>query len=210
MVSFGALVVAYGGCSWPPAIAGAKQTFLRCCQMGGKWAWKDPFSGLMLVRQVKHTYKETFERKWSKYVELTKAAATGPVSPTAATAPPLPLGDHPAPSTGVEPPAAPLPLPPPPDNKKNGGKKNKVTNAETPPEKAKQSPLQELTRKAKALQTALKAERAVASDLIERTAAQPQAYKCLNNEWGVGELKSTKPSSAAPSPTPGTRCWSRT
>ena len=67
-----------------------------------------------------------------------------------------------------------------------------MTHAETPPEKAKQSPLQELTRKAKALQTALKAERAVASDLIERTAAQPQPYKCLNNEWGVGELRAIK------------------
>ena len=38
MVNFGALVIAYGGWSWPPAVGGAKQTFIRYCQTGNTWA----------------------------------------------------------------------------------------------------------------------------------------------------------------------------
>ena len=36
-MTFGALVVHYGGWTWPPAIAGAKATAAKCTLLGGKW-----------------------------------------------------------------------------------------------------------------------------------------------------------------------------
>jgi hypothetical protein len=45
-LTFGAVVVKYGGWQWAPAVAGAKKTAAKCTLLGGKWSMKDEFSGM--------------------------------------------------------------------------------------------------------------------------------------------------------------------
>ena len=43
---FGALVVKLGGWTWAPAVKSAKRLFYLCAQLGGKWFFKEDFTGL--------------------------------------------------------------------------------------------------------------------------------------------------------------------
>jgi hypothetical protein len=70
--TFGTLVQSYGGWEWEPAVHGAKLAAAMCSKMAGKWVWIDPFSKLphFLKMEVKH--KEVFQKKWSRFVAMTK------------------------------------------------------------------------------------------------------------------------------------------
>jgi hypothetical protein len=67
MLPFGAIVVAYGGWSWPPAIEGAKKCVARCTQLGGRWVRRDPFSDLMTFLVLRKQYDEIFHQKWREF-----------------------------------------------------------------------------------------------------------------------------------------------
>ena len=67
---FGALVVRLGGWTWPPAIKAAKRSFYLCAQLGGKWFYKETFTGLHHALVMKTQHKEIFTQKWGLYESM--------------------------------------------------------------------------------------------------------------------------------------------
>ena len=69
-MSFGQLVLAYGGWQWPPAIEAAQRHALRCGAMGGKWLRADEtFSGLMLFLKYTMTLEYVNTQCWDQLLE---------------------------------------------------------------------------------------------------------------------------------------------
>ena len=68
-LTFGALVVSFGGFEWKEGVDGAKQMFAKCVAMGGRWVWTCPLSNLVHVYKMKHIHKEVFSRKWERFLE---------------------------------------------------------------------------------------------------------------------------------------------
>ena len=69
MYTFGGLVMLYGGWTWAPAIAGAKNTAAKCYLLGGRYCETDEYSGLMMFRAVSKQDAEEFNRTWTDRVE---------------------------------------------------------------------------------------------------------------------------------------------
>jgi hypothetical protein len=67
MMTFGALVIEYGGWSWRPAIEGAKRTAYKCAKLGGMWMEKDAFSELHRFLVIKKQFQHIFAEKWMEY-----------------------------------------------------------------------------------------------------------------------------------------------
>ena len=68
-MTFGGLVIDYGGWSWPPAVRGAKSTAARCALLGGRWMYKDEWSGLWMFSKVTKIHHEYFENCWEECKE---------------------------------------------------------------------------------------------------------------------------------------------
>ena len=105
-LSFGSVVQALGGWEWAPAVSGAKRLCGLCAQLGGKWTYTDPFSGLQMYMKLSHQNREVLNEKWSLFetfrtrAEPTKAPAASASTP--ATAP----ASAPTPKAEVQPRAA--------------------------------------------------------------------------------------------------------
>jgi hypothetical protein len=67
MLPFGAIVIAYGGWSWPPAIEGAKRCVAKCAKLGGKWVDRDPFSELSRFLVLRKQHDQIFDQKWREF-----------------------------------------------------------------------------------------------------------------------------------------------
>ena len=63
-LTFGAMVLKYGGFSWAPAVAGAKATAAKCTLLGGKWSMKDEFSGMHMFMVLSKGHGDISTRKW--------------------------------------------------------------------------------------------------------------------------------------------------
>ena len=63
IMAFGAMVVHYGGWQWQPAIEGAKNTAAKCVKLGGDWAHKDKFSGLMNFWVLREQHLQVLNEK---------------------------------------------------------------------------------------------------------------------------------------------------
>lgn len=95
MLTFGALVVEYGGWEWPPAVEGAKRTAAKCARLGGKWCEVDHFSELLLFRKIDKEDEEEFKRSWGLLIRSGSVtdsagndAASSSTTTTTATVPP--------------------------------------------------------------------------------------------------------------------------
>ena len=88
MLTFGAMVMLYGGWSWKPAVTGAKRTLGKCSQLGGKWMDKDPFSELTRCFILRKQHAGIFAEKWAKYEkevsDITNKGICGPATSTSA------------------------------------------------------------------------------------------------------------------------------
>jgi hypothetical protein len=67
MLPFGAIVVSYGGWSWPPAVEGAKRCVAKCAKLGGKWMDRDPFSELSRFLVLRKQHDQIFHQKWREF-----------------------------------------------------------------------------------------------------------------------------------------------
>lgn len=63
-LTFGALVQAYGGWEWAPAIVAAKKTSFKCAKLGEPWCEWDRFEELQ-------EYEEIFTKSWQEFEETT-------------------------------------------------------------------------------------------------------------------------------------------
>ena len=88
MLTFGAMVLLYGGWSWKPAVTGAKRTLGKCSQLGGKWLDKDPFSELARCFILRKQHAGIFAEKWAEYEkevsDITNKGICGPATSTSA------------------------------------------------------------------------------------------------------------------------------
>lgn len=67
-MTFGGLVLHYGGWQWKPAIAAARRTALRCSCLGGDWIQFDKkFSGLAHYLVLQRQYRSEFATKWAEF-----------------------------------------------------------------------------------------------------------------------------------------------
>ena len=64
-VTFGQLVVRYGGWSWRPAVQGAQKCASMCARLGPPWVFRDGFSGLLMFRVVSVKNQERIHKAWS-------------------------------------------------------------------------------------------------------------------------------------------------
>ena len=64
-VTFGQLVVQYGGWSWRPAVQNAQNCASMCASLGPPWAFRDGFSGLLMFRVVSVNNQERIHKAWS-------------------------------------------------------------------------------------------------------------------------------------------------
>ena len=82
MVTFGQLVVHYGGWRWDGAIIGAKNTAAACAKLGGRWIEVDPWSKLLRFRLITKKERERFTRAWETLISATSQMdeAEGPAS----------------------------------------------------------------------------------------------------------------------------------
>lgn len=88
MVPFGAIVVAYGGWSWPPAIEGARRFVAKCAKLGGKWVDLDPFSELSRFLVLRKQHDQIFDQKWREFEQeldepVDRVAVQAPLAPLA-------------------------------------------------------------------------------------------------------------------------------
>ena len=67
LLTFGAIVLKFGGWTWKPAIIGAKNLTLRCAALGGKWIHRDEWSGLHFFLVLSKEYEDLFHRSWSEF-----------------------------------------------------------------------------------------------------------------------------------------------
>ena len=67
-LTFGGMVLLWGGWSDPAAIQGAVVASLRCLAMGEPWIWEHPQSGMTEFSIVKRSAQETFSRSWAEKV----------------------------------------------------------------------------------------------------------------------------------------------
>ena len=61
-LTFGALVVKFGGWEWPPAREGALRQALKCAKMGGDWTFMDEDSGLQKFFALEHSWGVELQR----------------------------------------------------------------------------------------------------------------------------------------------------
>lgn len=98
MMTFGSLVVHYGGWAWQPAVAGAKRTVGKCAKLGGKWMDVDPFSELNRFLVLTKKHEEVFAEKWKEFEreisDTTDRCAAPAVAPQAGVAAVLGLADE--------------------------------------------------------------------------------------------------------------------
>ena len=67
MLTFGGVVLLFGGWSWTPAIEGAKRACTKCVLLGGDYAEMDEFSELMHYRIFRKQYVETWKTRWTTF-----------------------------------------------------------------------------------------------------------------------------------------------
>jgi hypothetical protein len=68
-LTFGAVVIKYGGWHWAPAVAGAKKTAAKCTLLGGKWSMKDEFSAMHMFLVLQKGHGDIFMKKWLEFEE---------------------------------------------------------------------------------------------------------------------------------------------
>ena len=77
LMTFGSLVIALGGWTWPPALQGAKLVALKCARMGGRWCWRDPWSEMLMFRKLHHSDSELFTKCWEEFLAYQTAQGAG-------------------------------------------------------------------------------------------------------------------------------------
>lgn len=96
-LTFGNMVISYGGWRWKPAVAGAKLHCMKAAAMGPIWCYQDGMSGLWMFKKITEREVEDFKEAWETFksygnnqtVEGHRAAqaiTAGPMGRTAATA----------------------------------------------------------------------------------------------------------------------------
>ena len=69
LLTFGALVVCYGGWEWPQAITGAKHHALTAASMGPPWCERCPWSNLLLFRKISRKTIHSFRTAYDAFVK---------------------------------------------------------------------------------------------------------------------------------------------
>ena len=77
LVTFGALVIHYGGWQWTDAVKGARNTAAFCAKMGKPWVWMDPSSQLLMFRLMEFRHDVLMSKSWAKTCQMSQRPRLG-------------------------------------------------------------------------------------------------------------------------------------
>ena len=203
--TLGAIVVMFGGWSWPPAVEGAKRLAATCSRLGPPWVIKDSMSGLAMYLVLKTQFKHVLAKSWSMYEDFWEQEAAGGnggnggggTANTATTGGAAASGSGgggtPRRATAG---GAPASAPTPPSAKRGitGGKSSlakrlKKKDGETPTPPKKDAGDVMLLRDAAKVKAQVVKFRAMGKQLAEAITSGAAEWKRLNNDDNVGLLK---------------------